>query len=712
MYKRQYYIFNNLAAGTYRVDVDESTLPTNYALTSNNEPMTVTLTTGQKFLAADFGYWLRGTGSIGDRVFYDLDGSGLPDGGTEPGINGVKVNLHTGTCAARTGLWSSQITAGNGNYSFTQLPAGTYCVDVDESTLPAGLALTTANEPRTVNLADGQNFTTADFGYRPVCPSGTPNLATTVGVLDDTGSALPTQQGLACVDIEPRPGAIGDYVWYDANGNGIEDVAEPGIANVTLRLYRDNGNGVFDLLADTVVATTTTDADGGYLFAGLPAGTYFVRVTDAYGVLVGLTHIVGGQSKPSPTTAIVLGPGQVYKDADFGYYRALGPGQALIGDTVWYDANGDGFQQPGEPGIPGVTIVVTDSTGTRLGSAVTDSNGHYSIIVPAGADYTAGPDLAVPATAAALAGLTATTPTPAAIPPLAGGQQYLAADFGYRDDGTRLGTIGNLVFYDANKNGVFDGADTPLGGVSVALIRDSNGNGAWDAGEPIIATVTTATTVDANTGNYLFTGVPAGKYLVHVSDTNAVLTDYERGPLGAAGVNNNSQADPYGVTLAAGGANLTADFGYIRANRPDSGVIGNQVWLEEDGDGLFDPANRDLGVAGVTVALLQGGTVIATTTTGASGDYSFTGLPAGTYAITVTDAYRVLLGYDVTVLGPTPGADNNNQAQPYTVVLGANQVNLTADFGYVTGPSGPQAAPNYRITKTRNGVAEVRPGSA
>ena len=36
-------------------------------------------------------------------------------------------------------------------------------------------------------------------------------------------------------------------------------------------------------------------------------------------------------------------------------------GQATIGDTVWYDDNGDGIQQPGEPGIPGVTVVVSQN---------------------------------------------------------------------------------------------------------------------------------------------------------------------------------------------------------------------------------------------------------------------------------------------------------------------------------------------------------------
>ena len=94
-----YYIFNNLPAGTYTVNVDESTLPSGWALTTANEPKTVTVTAGQKFETADFGYWETGTASIGDRVWYDLDGDGTQDAG-EPGINGMTVNLYEGACGA------------------------------------------------------------------------------------------------------------------------------------------------------------------------------------------------------------------------------------------------------------------------------------------------------------------------------------------------------------------------------------------------------------------------------------------------------------------------------------------------------------------------------------------------------------------------------------------------------------------------------------
>jgi hypothetical protein len=157
----------------------------------------------------------------------------------------------------------------------------------------------------------------------------------------------------------------------------------------------------------------------------------------------------------------------------------------------------------------------------------------------------------------------------------------------------------------------------------VALIRDNNGNRDWDVGEPIVATAVTSSTLDAGSGNYRFVGVPAGNYLVHVSDTAAVLADYARGPLGAAGSDGDSQADPYAATLAAGASHMAADFGFYRATDSLAGVIGNLVWGETDGDGLFTVGAGDAGLAGVTVALRQAGETIATTTTGAGGAYAF-----------------------------------------------------------------------------------------
>lgn len=48
-----------------------------------------------------------------------------------------------------------------------------------------------------------------------------------------------------------------------------------------------------------------------------------------------------------------------------------------IGNFVWLDKDRDGRQDPGEPGIKGVTVLLTDPSGTVLATTVTDSLGFY-----------------------------------------------------------------------------------------------------------------------------------------------------------------------------------------------------------------------------------------------------------------------------------------------------------------------------------------------
>jgi hypothetical protein len=62
--------------------------------------------------------------------------------------------------------------------------------------------------------------------------------------------------------------ALGDFVWDDQNQDGIQDAGELGIADVTVNLYACN---------DTLLATTTTDASGYYLFDNLVPGDYKVE---------------------------------------------------------------------------------------------------------------------------------------------------------------------------------------------------------------------------------------------------------------------------------------------------------------------------------------------------------------------------------------------------------------------------------------------------
>jgi hypothetical protein len=54
-----------------------------------------------------------------------------------------------------------------------------------------------------------------------------------------------------------------------------------------------------------------------------------------------------------------------------------------IAGTVFEDANNNGKQDPGEPGLPNVTVVITDSNGDKT-TVTTDSNGNYSVQLPVG----------------------------------------------------------------------------------------------------------------------------------------------------------------------------------------------------------------------------------------------------------------------------------------------------------------------------------------
>ena len=63
-------------------------------------------------------------------------------------------------------------------------------------------------------------------------------------------------------------GSLGDTLWLDVDGDGLQDAGEIGISGVTVDLLSSTG---------VVLASRTTDADGEYEFANLPIGDYFIE---------------------------------------------------------------------------------------------------------------------------------------------------------------------------------------------------------------------------------------------------------------------------------------------------------------------------------------------------------------------------------------------------------------------------------------------------
>jgi SdrD B-like protein len=108
--------------------------------------------------------------------------------------------------------------------------------------------------------------------------------------------------------------SIGDFVWNDLDGDGIQDVDEPGVEGIRVVLL--DGQGGF-------LADTTTGPDGAYSFTGLCAGDYMVDL-DAQDVPDGFQfspcmagNDPAGDSNCRPS-ALTLAPGQLDDTVDFG----------------------------------------------------------------------------------------------------------------------------------------------------------------------------------------------------------------------------------------------------------------------------------------------------------------------------------------------------------------------------------------------------------
>src|SRR6185312_8997492 len=513
----------------------------------------------------------------------------------ETGINGVTVQLFNGAT-----LVATTTTAGDGNYTFNNLTPATYTVKIVPGSLPAGVTPTfdldgiaTANQA-TFSLAAGQNRTDVDFGYRAT-------------------------------------GSIGDRLWYDTNGNGVQDAGETGINGVTVQLF----NGA------TLVATTTTAGDGNYTFNNLAAGTYTVKVVP--GTLpagVTPTFDLDGVATANQAT-LTLAAGASRTDVDFGYR-----GTASVGDRVWYDTNGNAAQDAGETGINGVTVQLLDSSNNVIATTTTSGDGNYTFSNLLGGSYTVRVvSGSLPAGYTPTFDLDGIATANTASFTLAAGASRTDVDFGYR--GTA--SVGDRVWYDANGNGVQDSGETGINGATVQLL-DNGGN--------VIATTTTA-----GNGNYSFTNLNAGTYSVRVV-SSSLPAGY--GP--TFDLDGIATANVASFTLTAGQARTDVDFGYRGTLS-----VGDRVWNDADGDGVQDAS--ETGLNGVTVQLRDGsGTVIATTTTAGNGNYTFSNLGAGTYTVKVVSS-TLPAGYVQTF-----DLDGTGTAHQATFNLTASRTDV--DFGY------------------------------
>jgi hypothetical protein len=583
--------------------------------------------------------------SLGNRVWYDTDQDGLQDAG-EPGAQGIDVDLYENAGCTGAAV-ASDTTDAAGAYGFEEQRPGTYCLQF--SGIPAGWLL---------SPPDQGSDESADSDADPA-----------TGRIEDVSLGADNLDEDVGLYVE---GSIGNTVWCEPYGNGQYDPGE-GLAGITVRLFEDPE---CDAVPGALWGSEETVGDGQYLFSGLqvgPAGSPTCYVSE---VDVGDMGECSAPLTPFAYDAALDVDSPDDLGHDFGFTWILD-----LGDWVWYDADRDGIQDAGEPGVEGISVDLYDDgdcAGTPIASETTAADGSYDFLGLAPGTYCLQFSGLLPSWRFSARGQGGDEALDSDVDPSTGQIRDIELQAEDLDQDAGLyaeGSIGDTVWCDANANTLFDPGEG-VDGVTVSLYEDGDCN---DSADGLLTTKDTA-----GDGQYLFDGLHVGSvgnptcYLVGVDASDMGLCSK---PLGS--VLQEVALDSYDSD------DLSIDFGFTWILE-----IGDLVWYDTDQDGRQDGDEVGVGAIGVDLYNNGGctGSPMLSQATDAQGEYFFEELPPGTYCLQFHD---IPGGWQISPpnLGPDDGHDSD--ADPATAQI--NDVELSEDdFGqdmglYVEGSVGGAA---------------------
>jgi len=592
--------------------------------------------------AIDYDFAEALPASIDGYVYHDRDNDGEKEAGEE-GISGVTIRVQGVDLLGNSKSWTVT-TDQNGYYQVDNMPPGMY--EVVEVV-----------QPPTYN--DGKDKA-GTVGGATVGAAVNPGDQIN-GVKLDGGDA-----GINYNFGEIRPAEIRGRVHLtDRDGNCFgENIVTTPIEGAVVNLYDDQGN---------LLASTTTDANGEYVFGNLLPGTYSIEEITPPGLIDGGDHVgtinginVGQLDGNDRISDIHLFSGDTGVHYDFCEHLP-----AEISGYVYHDRNNNGIREAGEEGIEGVVLELHNSLGLTSGIAFTDANGYYefknlsadvySLTEFQPFEFVDGLD-----TAGTIFGTTVGS----AVNP---GDELNQVDVKWGDKGIeynfgeyKLGSISGYVFHDRDIDGDRDPSDEGIGEVTLTLINTDTG--------------ATRTTTTDQLGYYEFTGLVPGNYRVLETHPIAYQDGIDSaGTIGGIvrGLAVNPGDEINDVQIASDEHGIEYNFGeYLYAS-----ISGSVYLTDENGNCDFNTATSR-PVVGATIQLYdENGTLLSTTTTDQNGDYSFIELLPGTYTVVeITPPGLIDGGEHVgTINGIDVGAINGNDRLA-DIVLTAGQHGIDYDF--------------------------------